>query len=77
MYYIFFVYYNRFLSKNYYYILHITMVDYKMYTTLDLDDVEKYEKAVDDVFHKLAITPIDELLNTPIAHTGLHRLTKE
>jgi glutamate-1-semialdehyde 2,1-aminomutase len=41
------------------------------------DDVIKYKKAVDDVFHKIVITPINELLNTPIAHTGLHRLTKE
>jgi len=41
------------------------------------DDVEKYEKAVDDVFHKIATVTIDELLNIPIAHSGLHRLTKE
>ena len=46
MYYIFFVFITDFCLRTTYYILHtnITMVDYKMYTTLDLDDVEKYEK---------------------------------
>lgn len=41
------------------------------------DDVGKYEKAVDDVMGKIAKSPLDKLLNTPIAHSGLHRLTKE
>ena len=41
------------------------------------DDVRKYKKAVDEVFKKIATTPIDKLLHTPIAHSGLHRLTKE
>ena len=41
------------------------------------NDVKKYGKAVDDVFYKIATTPIDELLNTPIAHTSFTRLTKE
>lgn len=40
-------------------------------------DLRKYEKAVDDVFQLIANNPLEELLNTPIAHTGLHRLTKE
>jgi glutamate-1-semialdehyde aminotransferase len=41
------------------------------------DDISKYEKAVDDVFQKISITSIDELLSTPVAHSGLYRLTKE
>ncbi len=41
------------------------------------NDVEKYERAVDDVMGKIAKSPLDKLLNTPIAHSGLHRLTKE
>ncbi len=40
-------------------------------------DLSKYEKAVEEVFSKIAISQVDELLNTPLAHTGLHRLTKE
>ena len=41
------------------------------------DDVSKYQNAVDEVFFNIATKPIDELLVTPVAHTGLHRLTKE
>jgi len=41
------------------------------------DDVVKYEIAVDEVFEKIANNSINDLLNSPIAHTGLHRLTKE
>jgi glutamate-1-semialdehyde 2,1-aminomutase len=41
------------------------------------NDVDKYSKAVDYVFEKISKTPIDFLLDTPIAHSGLHRLTKE
>jgi len=41
------------------------------------DDVKRYEIAVDKVFEKIANSPIDDLLESPIAHTGLHRLTKE
>ncbi|MBT5404147.1 MAG: aminotransferase class III-fold pyridoxal phosphate-dependent enzyme [Crocinitomicaceae bacterium] len=42
-----------------------------------MDEVKKYEIAVDSVFEKLAKTPVDSLLDTPTAHSGLHRLTKE
>ena len=39
--------------------------------------VEEYEKVVGEIFSKIATSPGDVLLNKPIAHTGLHRLTKE
>ncbi|MBT6937986.1 MAG: aminotransferase class III-fold pyridoxal phosphate-dependent enzyme [Candidatus Marinimicrobia bacterium] len=42
-----------------------------------INDVEKYEKAVDGVFQLIANNPIENLLSSPVAHTGLHRLTKE
>ena len=41
------------------------------------NDVIKYEIAVDKVFEKIANNSINDLLNTPTAHSGLHRLTKE
>lgn len=42
-----------------------------------LKDLELYADAVDIVFSKIAKTPAQELLTTPIAHSGFHRLTKE
>ncbi len=42
-----------------------------------LNDVELYAKAVDEVFSIIAKTSAQELLTTPTAHTGFHRLTKE
>ena len=42
-----------------------------------MKDVEKYEVAVNEVFKKINYTPIDQLLDSPVAHIGLHRLTKE
>jgi glutamate-1-semialdehyde aminotransferase len=40
-------------------------------------DVEKYHKAVDEVFAIIAADPTASELDTPIAHTGFQRLTKE
>ena len=42
-----------------------------------MQDVEAYAKAVDDIFDKIRHTDSNKLLQTPSAHTGFHRLTKE
>lgn len=41
------------------------------------DDVLRYAKAVDEVFAGLARRDPAQLLQTPVAHAGFHRLTKE
>lgn len=41
------------------------------------EDVQRYAQAVDAVFAKLAATDHSSLLQTPVAHSGFHRLTKE
>ena len=41
------------------------------------EDVKKYEIAVDNIFQKISNYSINDLLNSPVAHSGLHRLTKE
>ena len=40
-------------------------------------DLKLYSNAVDLVFEKIAKTSIDEMLKTPVAHSGFFRLTKE
>jgi hypothetical protein len=42
-----------------------------------LNDVDLYAEAVDEVFSIIAKTPAQQLLTTPTAHLGFHRLTKE
>jgi glutamate-1-semialdehyde 2,1-aminomutase len=42
-----------------------------------MQDVEAYAKAVDDIFDKIRHTDSNKLLQTPPAHAGFHRLTKE
>lgn len=41
------------------------------------EDVTRYAQAVEAVFAKLAATDHTSLLNTPVAHAGFYRLTKE
>ena len=41
------------------------------------DELDKYKNAVEDVFLLLSKLPNDEIISSPVAHTGLHRLTKE
>ncbi|MFT5144790.1 MAG: glutamate-1-semialdehyde 2,1-aminomutase [Rhodothermales bacterium] len=40
-------------------------------------DLDGYSTAVDEAFSVLASTSPDQLLNTPVAHSGFHRLTAE
>jgi len=40
-------------------------------------ELNKYKNAVEDVFLLLSKLPNDEIISSPVAHTGLHRLTKE
>ncbi len=40
-------------------------------------DIEKYSDAVDEIFQKISISDIKDILKTPEAHTGFSRLTKE
>ena len=40
-------------------------------------NVDKYSKAVDEVFKQIAEISPDNLLESPVAHTGFTRLTKE
>jgi len=40
-------------------------------------ELNKYKNAVEDVFLLLSKLPNDETISSPVAHTGLHRLTKE
>jgi glutamate-1-semialdehyde aminotransferase len=42
-----------------------------------MQDVEAYAKAVDEVFALIAETEPENLLSTPVAHSGFHRLTRE
>ena len=42
-----------------------------------MQDVEAYAKAVDDIFEKISRLDPATLLQTPPAHEGFHRLTKE
>lgn len=42
-----------------------------------MQDVKAYAEAVDDVFEKIRRTDPGKLLQTPTAHAGFHRLTKE
>ena len=41
------------------------------------EDIKVYEQAVDKAFEQIANNPIQELLKSPKAHSGLYRLTKE
>ncbi len=41
------------------------------------EDVQRYALAVDSVFKELATRDPDQLLSSPLAHIGFHRLTKE
>lgn len=40
-------------------------------------ELGKYKDAVDEVFLLLSKLPNDEIISSPVAHTGFHRLTKE
>jgi len=40
-------------------------------------ELDKYKDAVDEVFLLLSKLPSDEIISSPVAHTGFHRLTKE
>jgi glutamate-1-semialdehyde aminotransferase len=40
-------------------------------------ELNKYKNAVEDVFLLLSKLPNDEIISSPVAHIGLHRLTKE
>ena len=42
-----------------------------------MQDVEAYAKAIDNIFEKISRTDLSNLLQTPTAHAGFHRLTKE
>ena len=42
-----------------------------------VSDVEKYSEAVDKIFEKIAKRDPNNLLDTPVAHTGFKRLTSE
>ncbi len=43
----------------------------------NINDVYQYKIAVDTIFELIANNLIENLLESPTAHTGLHRLTKE
>ncbi len=40
-------------------------------------ELDKYKNAIDEVFLLLSKLPSDEIISSPVAHTGFHRLTKE
>jgi glutamate-1-semialdehyde aminotransferase len=42
-----------------------------------MQEVELYAEAVDEVFALIAETEPENLLSTPVAHSGFHRLTRE
>ena len=42
-----------------------------------MEDISAYAIAVDDIFEKISRTDPNKLLQTPPAHEGFHRLTKE
>ena len=48
------------------------LIDYNV--PAEYFDIETFD---DEVFEKIANNSIGDLLNSPVAHTGLHRLTKE
>jgi len=42
-----------------------------------IQDVEAYARAVDNIFEKISRSDPTTLIQTPVAHKGFHRLTKE
>ena len=41
------------------------------------DELKQYAQAVNEVFQLIKGLPDDQMISSPVAHTGFHRLTKE